>query len=207
MASHVEIALTAEFDPLFSLPDRMRAVADQIRARLRSAGLELPLETEVFDNELELRGGENSHLLIRLDSYRLEITGAPPDVQVHLLAALILDEAQVYRLVSVDAGFAVTLPVPPGRRIDLVHRAFLPVESGEPMLDRRFSMTWEWGNPTTGFSFLASVVEDREIFLSFKAREGYMTVPELRGGAWMNEQAERFDGAVSRFLAQLGWRM
>jgi hypothetical protein len=66
-------------------------------------------------------------------------------------------------------------------------------------------MTWDWATPTTGYSFYAQDTEDQELYLSFKAREGYMTLPELEAGAWMAAQAVRFDTMVARFLTQLGW--
>ncbi len=207
LAPEMELSLTIDFDELFALRDRIRSIADRVRAQLYSAGLNDRLQTEVFDEELELRGPEGSRLLIRLDSFRLEITGAPPDMQVHLLAAIILEEAEVFRLAGVDAGFSVTLPVRRNRPLNFVGQAFSPIEEVEkdPMLDRRFSMTWDWGNATTGYSFYASDTEDRELFLSFKAREGYMTVPELKSGHWIATQAQRFDGLVARFLDQIGW--
>lgn len=204
----MELSLTVDFDELFALQDRIRPLADRVRAQLYAAGLGDRFQAEVFDEELELRGPEGSRLLIRLDSYHLEITGASPALQIHLLAALILDEAEVFRLSGVDAGFSLVLPVRRNQPLTLVQQAFSPVEEveGDPMLDRRFSMTWEWGNAITGHSFVASDTEDRELYLSFKAREGYMTVPELKGGRWMAAQAARFDGLVARFLAQMGWQ-
>jgi hypothetical protein len=202
----IEQSLFIEFDELFSLRERLRTVTDNVRARLYGAGLVEPLETDVFERELEMRGVEPSRLLIRLSSYQLEIAGAPAGVPVHVIAAMILEEAGAFRLVSVEAGFALTLVPRPGYRLDLVRHAFTPVDpvGSEPMLDRRFSLTWDWGNPTTGFSFYVSDTEDRELFLSFKARVGYMTLPELQSGRWLAEQAQRFDGLVSRVVGHLG---
>jgi hypothetical protein len=207
MHPDIEQTLTVEYDELFALSDHLRQVADNVRARLLTAGLQDPLEADLFDRELELRGTGGSHLAIRLDGFRLEITGAPPELQIHLVAAILLDEAGVFRLASVEAGRALTIKVRRGQPLHLVHQAFPPVaaEGDEPMLDRRFSMTWDWGTATTGYSFHASDTEDRELFLSFKAREGYMTLAELQSGHWIASQASRYDALVARFLTQLGW--
>lgn len=208
MRPDVEQSLVIEFDELFALKDRLRAVADQLRERLYNAGMPIRLETDVFDHELEMRGEGDSNLVIRMDSYHLEISGAPPGLQVHAVAAIMLDEAGAYRLSSVECGFSFTLKVRRGHRLDLIARAFSPVgpEDGETMLDRRFSMSWDWGNATTGYSFHVSDTEDRELFVSFKAREGYMTYPELAAGAWIAQQEQRFDQTAGRFLSQLGWQ-
>jgi len=209
MDPNLEQSLVVEFDELFALGDRLREVADHVRARLLAAGLSEPLETELFDRELELRGTQHERLLIRLDSFRLEITGAPSTLQTNVVAAILLDEAGVFRLGSVELGLSLALKVRRGQHLNLVARAFSPVAgvAGEPMLDRRISMTWDWGNATTGYSFYVQDTEDRELFLSFKAREGYMSLPELQAGAWVGEQALRFDGLVGQFLAQLGWQL
>ncbi len=208
MRPQMEQSLFIEFDELFALRDRLRAVADQVRARLYAAGLQESLQTEVFDHELELRGTGQSRLLIRLDSFRLDISGAPAGMPVPLVAAIILEEAGAFRLTMVECGFHLTTRVGRGRRLNLIQEAFRPMvpeDAGEPMLDRRLHMTWEWGNATTGFSFMVSDTEDRELFLSFKARVGYMDLPELQGGRWVMEQAQRFERLVDRFFAQLGW--
>jgi hypothetical protein len=204
----MEQSLYIEYEELFALRERLRSVADQIRAQLVAAGLPDRLEPAIYDQELELRGPEGSNLVIRLDSYRLEITGVRPDVAIHRMATLILLEAEVFRLTSVEAGFSTWFKVDRNRPLGLVAQAFRPVgvPGDEPMLDRRFSMTWEWGTATTGFSFLAADTEDKELFLSFKAREGYMTVPELDRGEWIAEQIQRFEALTDQFLAQLGWK-
>ncbi|HLN62391.1 MAG TPA: hypothetical protein VK464_12640 [Symbiobacteriaceae bacterium] len=207
MHPEIEQSLVVEYEELFALADRLHQVADGARARLLAAGLQEPLQTEVFDGELELRGTQHERLTVRLDGYHLEIAGAPPDLPTHAVAAILLDEAGIFRLTSVEMGLTMSLRAGRGRPLQLVNQAFSPVagEGGEPMLDRRFSMTWDWGTATTGFSFHAADTEDRELFLSFKAREGYMTLPELSAGGWMQQQAERFDGLVERFMRQLGW--
>lgn len=204
----MEQSLYIEFEELFSLRERLRSVADQVRAQLLAAGLKEQLEPEIFDQELELRGGEGSNLMIRLDGFRLEVAGVRPDMAIHLLAAVILSEAEVFRLTSVEVGFSAWYKVEKGRALNLVAQAFSPVVSPEeePMLDRRFAMTWDWGTATTGFSFQASDTEDKELALSFKAREGYMTLPEFETGDWVSDQATRFGELVNRFLAQLGWQ-
>lgn len=205
----MEQSLYIEFEELFALRERLRSVADSVRAQLVSAGLKEQLEPELFEQELELRGGEGSNLMIRLDSYRLEVTGVRPQVAIHRLAAILLGEAEVFRLTSVEVGLSAWFKPERGQPLHLVAQAFAPiggVEEGEPMLDRRFAMNWDWGTATTGFSFQASDTEDRELFLSFKAREGYMTLPELENGAWITEQALRFEQVVDRFLTQLGWK-
>jgi len=204
----MEQSIYIEFEELFALRERLRSVADQVRAQLIAAGLKERLEPELFDQELEFRGMDGSNLVIRLDAYRLEVTGCRPGIAIHQLAALILLEAEVFRLTSVEIGFTTALQAGSGRRLRLVAEAFSPVgEPGEePMLDRRFSMTWDWGTATTGFSFHAADTEDKELFLSFKAREGYMTLPELQAGSWVGEQARRYEQLVSRFLTQLGWQ-
>lgn len=208
MQPQLEQSLVVEFEELFALKDRIRPVADQVRSRLLAAGLAETLEAEVFEQELELRGTDHPNLLIRLDSYHLEITGAQPELQTHQVAALILEEAGAFRLPMVEAGFSLTLKARPGHPLNLVQQAFSPLQEqgDEEMLDRRFSMTWDWGTATTGFSFFAGNAEDREIHLSFKVREGYMNLDELKEGAWMAGQTARFDALVSRFLAQLGWQ-
>lgn len=203
----MEQSLYIEFEELFALRERLRAVADQVRAQLVAAGLEEHLEPEIFEQELELRGTDGSNLMIRLDGFRLEVTGVPPHVAIHKLAAIMLMEAEVFRLTSVEVGFSTWYKPSAGRALGMVAQAFSPVAGldPEPMLDRRFSMTWDWGTPTTGFSFMATDTEDKELFLSFKAREGYMTLPELEAGGWIGEQALRFDQLVQRILTQIGW--
>lgn len=204
----MEQSLIVEFDELFALRDRLRQVADTVRARFLAAGFMDPMETEVFDQELELRGTGDSRLLIRLDGFHLEIAGAPPELHLHRMAAILLEEAGAFRLNLVDAGFTLTAKVRRGNALDLVHKAFTPVDvtgGQEPMLDRRFSMTWDWGNATTGYSFLVTDTEDKELLLSFKVREGYMTLPDLAAGHWMAREAARFDQLVGRFFQQLGW--
>jgi hypothetical protein len=207
MQPDLEQSLVVEYDELFALSDRLRQVADGARARLLAAGLQEPLEAEVFDRELELRGTGQSRLMIRLDSYHLEITGAPPQLQTHLVASILLDEAGVFRLGTVEMGLSLPVKARRDRPLHLVHQAFTSGDllGTDPMLDRRFSMTWDWATPTTGYSFYAQDTEDQELYLSFKAREGYMTLPELEAGAWMAAQAVRFDTMVARFLTQLGW--
>jgi hypothetical protein len=208
MRPEIELSLVIEFEELFALRDRFRAVADQVRARLLAAGFPERLEAELFDNELELRGTPPSALVIRLDSYRLEITGAPPGLQLHTLAGILLDEAGVFRLTTAEAGFTLSAKAGRGRPLELVARAFAPITPGEePMLDRHFSLTWDWGAATTGYSLQASDTEDRDLFISFKAREGYMTVPELQTGLWIADQAARFDAVAGRLLEQLGWNL
>lgn len=206
--SELELSLHVEYHELFSFQDRVRNIADRIRSQLDLAGIGQHLETEVFDEELEMRGPEGSRLLIRMDSFRLEITGAPLEVQIHLLGALVLEQAEVFRLASVEVGFGTVLPAG-NNRLTLVQSAFQPMspEVEGPQLDRRFAMTWEWSDPTSWYSFFANDTEDRELFLSFKARQGYMTVPELKGGRWIDEQGRRFDTLVTRFLGQLGWKL
>lgn len=204
----IEQSLTVEFDQLFALQERLGQVADRVRAELWAAGLHHRFDVEIFDQELEMRSAEGGNLAIRLDSYRLEVTGAGPSLAVHRLAALILQEAEAYRLGSVEIGFATALSPGRGRPLQMVDLAFSPVgaQGAEPMLDRRISLTWDWGSATTGFSFHAADTEDRELYLSFKAREGYMTLPELEAGAWVAQQAERFEQISNRFLLQLGWQ-
>lgn len=209
MHPEIEQSLLVEFEELFALEDRLRQVADSARARLLAAGLTEVLETEVFDREVEFRGTVHDRLLMRLDSYHLEIAGAPPELHTHLAAAILLDEAAAFRLTSVEMGLRLALRVGAGRRLDLVARAFpqANLDGDDPMLDRRFSMTWDWGNATTGYSFHVSDTEDRELLISYKAREGYMELPRLQAGGWMAAQAQRFDGLVSLLIRQLGWNM
>lgn len=205
----MEQSLTVEFDELFALTDRLRQVADNVRARLLAAGLQERLETDVFSDELELRGTDHDQLVVRLDSFRLDIAGAPPELPLHLVAAILLDEAGAFRLNMVEAGYLLTLPARRDRPLKLIQAAFTPVESDsqEPMLDRRFALTWDWGNATTSYSFHVADTEDRELMLSFKAREGYMTLDDLQTGTWVAEQGRRFDGLVGRALRQLGWQV
>jgi len=202
-----EQSLYVEFEELFSLRERLRSVADQVRSQLVAAGLRERLEADIYDNELELRGTEGSNLLIRLDNFRLEVTGARPEIALHHLAALILSTAEVFRLNLVEVGFTAWFDAAPGRPLNLVAQAFSPAW-GAPdaeLLDRRFAMTWDWSTATTGYSFHASVAEDRELMLSFKAREGYMTLPELQDGRWIRDQRHRFEQGVDLFLQLLGW--
>lgn len=207
MLSEQEQSLYIEFEELFSLRERLRGLADQLRAQLVAAGLRERLEADIYDSELELRGVEGSNLLIRLDSCRLEIAGVRPDVALHNLAALVLAQAEVFRLSSVEVGFTAWLKAGPGRPLNLVAQAFSPVWGlpDDEQLDRRFAMTWDWASPTTGYSFHASVAEDQELMLSFKAREGYMTLLELQNGRWVQEQRRRFHQGGDLFLTLLGW--
>lgn len=209
MHPEIEQSLYVEFEELFALGDRIRQVADSARARLLAAGLSETLETDVLDSEVEFRGTTHERLLLRLDSFHLEIAGAPPELQTHLAAAILLDEANAFRLTTVEMGLTMAVPLGAGRRLHLVAQAFPQVNLGgdDPMLDRRFSMTWDWGNATTGFSFLVSNTEDRELFVSFKAREGYMDVPELQAGRWMDAQSQRFEGLTRQLFQQLGWNI
>jgi hypothetical protein len=207
LLSDVEISLIVEFEELFGLRDRLRPLADEVRHRLYQAGLRESLESEIFESELELRTAGKRPLTIRLDSFHLEIAGARKEFSLPNLAALLLEEAHVFRLTSVEAGYSLAIPAK-GKPLDLVARAFAvpPAPSEEPMLDRRFSMTWDWGSATTGYSFLVQSTEDPELFLSMKVREGYMTVPELQGGAWLTAQSDRFQATAERFLQQIGWQ-
>jgi len=207
LLSDQEQSLYVEFDELFALRERLRTLADQVRSQLVAAGLRERLEAEVYDHELELRGVENSNLLIRLDSFRLEIVGARPELLLHNLAALILAQAKAFRLNTVEVGFTAWLKAGEGRPLNLVAQAFssgLGAAEAE-FLDRRFAMTWDWASPTTGYSFHASSAEDQELMLSFKAREGYMTLPELQTGLWIQEQRQRFEQGARLFLSLLGW--
>lgn len=204
LRSESEQSLYVEFEELFALRERLRSVADQVRAQLLLAGLRERLVADVFDQELELRSEEGSNLLIRLDSLRLEITGARPELLLHHLAGMILAEAEAFRLTSVEVGFVSWYKASARTPLNLVAQAFSPAAG--PMLDRRFAMTWDWSGATTGYSFQASVAEDRELMLSFKAREGYMTLPELQTGMWMDEQRTRFEQGAALFLNQLGWQ-
>jgi len=206
MQPEMEQSLVVEFEELFTLRDRIRDVADGARARLLAEGLIDRLEPELYDDELELRSQGPGRLYIRLDRYHLEIAGAPLNLQTHILAAILLEMAGVFRPTSVEAGFSMVVEGGPGRPLQMVAQAFAAEDGGgEPMLDRRFTLTWEWCSATTGYSLQVSSLEDRELFIGFKARESYMTVPELREGNWMAEQIRRFDAVVSRLYRQMGW--
>lgn len=206
MRPEMEQSLIVEFEELFALRDRMGEVADRLRARLAAEGVAERLTPDLYGQELELRAEPPGGLFIRLDPYHLEIGGASPNLQIHLLGALILEMAGAFRLTMVEAGFSLVAQGGPGRLIRMVYPAFYPGETGaEPMLDRRFTMTWEWSSATTGYFLQVSSVEDRELFIGFRAREGYLTLPELRQGRWMAEQIRRFDAAVSRLYRELGW--
>lgn len=207
MLSDLEQSLYVEFDELFALRERLRPLADQVRSLLVAAGLRERLEAQVYDYELELRGGEKSNLLIRLDSFRLEIVGARPELLLHNLAGIILAQAEVFRLNTVEVGFTAWMKPGEGRPLNLVAQAFTPAwgATQEELLDRRFAMTWDWASPTTGYSFHASSAEDQELMLSFKAREGYMTLPELQTGLWIQQQRQRFEMGARLFLSLLGW--
>jgi len=204
-----EQSLYVEFDELFSLRERLRPLADQVRSQLAAAGLRERLEAEIYDFELELRGTDKSNLLIRLDSFRLEILGARPDLLLHNLAAIILTEAGAFRLNTVEVGFTAWLKAGQGRPLNLVAQAFTPAwgAAEAEFLDRRFAMTWDWATPTTGYTFHASSAEDEELMLNFKAREGYMTLTELQTGLWIQEQRQRFEQAARLFLNLLGWTL
>lgn len=203
----MEQSIYIEFEELFALRERLPALADQVRAHLLAAGLRERLDPEIFDQGLELRGAEGSNLLIRLDSFHLEVVGARPDVAIHRLAALLLTEAEVFRLTSVEIGFSAWFKADRSHPLSLIAQAFPPVvgPGAEPLLDRRLSMTWDWSSATAGYSFQVSDTEDRELHLSFKGREGYMTLPELDGGEWVGEQALYFEQLVNRFMGHLGW--
>jgi len=204
-----EQSLYVEFDELFALRERLRSLADQIRCQLAVAGLRERLEAEIYDYELELRGTDNSNLLIRLDSFRLEILGARPDLLLHNIAAIILNQAGAFRLNTVEVGFTAWLKAGEGRPLNMVAQAFTPGwgAAEAEFLDRRFSMTWDWATPTTGYTFHASSAEDEELMLNFKAREGYMTLAELQTGFWIQEQRQRFEQAAQLFLSLLGWTL
>jgi len=201
-----EQSLYVEFDELFSLRERLRSVADQVRSQLLNAGLRERLDAEVFDEELELRSAEGSGLLVRLDSFRLEIQGARPEIAIHSMAALILMEAEVFRLNSVELGLTAWYEVL-DRPLGLVALAFSPgwAEGEEMALHRRFAMSWEWASPTGSYSFTVSDLEDQELMLSLKARESYMTVPELRAGHWVAAQKAYFQRLCEQCLRRLGW--
>jgi hypothetical protein len=206
MRPEIDQSLVIDFEELFALKDRIGQVADQARVRLLAAGITESFETEVMEEELELRGTTHPGLVINLDSYHLEIAGAPPELPIHKLAAILLDEAGAFRLTAVEMSLGLTIKLGRDRSLALVHQAFSPTLLGEePMLDRRLNVTWDWGNAITGYSFLVADVEDRELYLGLKAREGYMTAPELEKGDWMTAQAKRFDALVERFFRQLGW--
>lgn len=206
MRPDMEQSLIVEFEELFSLRDRIGDVADGLRARLVAEGLPDRLEPDLYDQELELRAEPPGRFYIRLDPYHLEIGGAPPNLQTHLLGAMALEMAGAFRLTLVEAGFSVVAQGGPRRPIHMVYPAFASAEpGGEQMLDRRFTMTWEWTAGTTGYSLEVSSAEDRELFIGFRAREGYMSLPELKEGSWMAEQILRFEQAVNRIYRELGW--
>jgi hypothetical protein len=203
----LELGMLVDYDELFALRERIRSYADQIRARLYMAGLRDELETEVFDQEVELRGTGKNPLLIRLDPFRLEITGCRPSLPIHKLAALLLEEAGVFRIASVEASFQAYLRPGPGRPLNLIDLAFGALnESGETRLDRRFSLTWEWGNATTGYSLTASSTEDQELFVGYKVRDSYMTLLQLQGDEWFAQQMTGFEENLANLLARIGWR-
>lgn len=206
MRPDMEQSLIVEFEELFALRDRMGDVADGLRARLLAEGLSDRLEPDLYDHELELRAEPPGRFYIRLDPYHMEIGGAPPNLQTHLLGAMVLEMAGAFRLTLVEAGFSLVAKGGPLRPIRMVSPAFFSADSGgEPLLDRRFTMTWEWSSATTGYSLQVSSMEDRELFIDFRAREGYLTLPELKQGTWMAEQMRRFDQALGRLYRGLGW--
>jgi hypothetical protein len=177
-----------------------------VRLRLFQAGLQEELQIELFDQEMELHGEGENPLIIRLDPFRLEITGCPPDIQIHRLAALLLDEAGVFRMNSAELSFHAYFTAGPGRSLNLIEPAFGALAGGGPRLDRRFSLTWEWGTSTTGYSLIATDTEDRELYAGFKVQDSYLTLPELEGSEWFKAQEQAYETAVTGLLSHLGWR-
>lgn len=201
----LELGMLVEFEELFALRERLRPLADQVRARLFQAGLREELQVEVFEEELELRGPGESPLLIRLDPLRLEITGCPPTLQIVPMAALLLDEAGVFRISSAELSFHTYFDVGPGRPLGMIEPAFAALPVPGPKLDRRFSLTWEWGTSTTGYSLIATSTEDRELYAGFKVQDTYLTLPDLHGAAWFARQQRLYEKTLEGLLARLGW--
>jgi hypothetical protein len=202
----LELGMLIDFDELFALRERLRSVADQVRARLHLAGLQEELEIELFDQEIELRGTGENPLLIRLDPTRLEITGCSPAIQIHRLAAMLLSEAGVFRIASAELAFHATFDAGAGRPLGLIEPAFGALAGPGPRLDRRFSLTWEWGTSTTGYSLTATSTEDRELYAGFKVRDSYLTLPDLEGEDWFATRQQVYETTVAGLLSQLGWR-
>lgn len=205
MQPDLELGMLVEYDELFALRERLRPLADQVRARLYQAGLREELQVEVFEEELELRGPGESPLLIRLDPLRLEITGCPPTLQIAPLAALLLDEAGVFRISSAELSFHTYYDVGPGRPLNLIEPAFGALTAPGARLDRRFSLTWEWGTSTTGYSLIATSTEDRELYAGFKVQDTYLTLPDLQGADWFARQQRLYATTLEGLLAHLGW--
>lgn len=208
MRNDLEISLLIDFEELFGFRDRLRPLADDLRRRLYQAGLRDHLESDLFDTELEMRTNGPRPLMIRLDSFHLAIAGGRPDVALHRLAALILDAAEAFRLTSVEVSQCAIVRPTPGQRLDFVARAFAgPFGEGDGLLlDRRFTMSWDWATETTGFTFLVQSLEDRELLLNLKAREGYLTLNELQDDQWLAAHTEQFLVMAQQFLRQSGWR-
>lgn len=201
----LELGMLVEYDELFALRERLRPLADQVRARLYQAGLREELQVELFEQELELRGPGENPLSIRLDPFRLEIVGCPPNLQICPLAALLLDEAGVFRITSAELSFHTYFTAGPGRPLGLIEPAFAALPLPGPRLDRRFSLTWEWGTSTTGYSLIATSTEDRELYAGFKVQDSYLTLPDLQGTAWFARQQRVYETTVEGLLARLGW--
>lgn len=197
--------MLVEFDELFALRERLRTLADKVRARLYQAGLQEELQVELFEQELELRGPGESPLVIRLDPYRLEITGCPPALQIGPLAWLLLDEAGVFRIASAELSFHIYFDVGPRRPLSLIEPAFAALPFPGARLDRRFSLTWEWGTSTTGYSLIATSSEDRELYAGFKVQDSYLTLPDLQETAWFARQQRVYETILDELLARLGW--
>ncbi|HLO03923.1 MAG TPA: hypothetical protein VK191_12515 [Symbiobacteriaceae bacterium] len=201
----LELGMLVEFDELFALRERLRPLADVVRARLYQAGLQEELQVELFEQELELRGPGENPLLIRLDPFRLEITGCPASLKIGPLAALLLDEAGVFRIASAELSFHTYLTAGAGRPLALIEPAFDALPVAGPLLDRRFSLTWEWGTSTTGYSLIATSTEDRELYAGFKVQDAYLTLPDLQSSAWFAAQQRVYETTLEGLLARLGW--
>jgi hypothetical protein len=200
----LELGMVIDFDELFALRERLRTVADHVRQSLYQAGLP-ELTIEPFEQELELRGPEGSPLLIRLDPFRLEITGCPPSLRIGPLAALLLDQAGVFRIASAELSFHSYWRPGKGRPLALIGPAFAALPVRGALLDRRFSLTWEWGTSTTGYSLIATSTEDQELYVGFKIQETYLTLPDLQDPAWFARQQQIHETTVEGLLARFGW--
>lgn len=205
LAPDLELGLVVEFDELFALRERLRSVADQVRARLYQAGLTEELQVELFEQELELRGPGESQLLIRLDPFRLEITGCPSRLRIGPLALLLLEEAGAFRIASAELSFHAYLSAGKGRPLNLITPAFGALPLPGPHLDRRFSLTWEWGTSTTGYSLTATSTEDRELYIGFKLQDSYLTLNDLADPDWYAQRHRIYETSMHGLLVQLGW--
>jgi hypothetical protein len=210
-----EVSLILEYDEQFSFRDRTRVLADMVRDRLIQAGLKESIEVEAFDHEVEWRINGKRPVSIRCDALRAEVIGSGHGCEGLVLgaAALVGATLDVARLISVEAGFqGIPQPVrTPTGRLTWVEQAFVPIMAWAQAVGddtpgaRRLGLTWDWSTSTTSHSLYIGNHDDREIFVSYKVRESYLNLEDLRDGGWYMLQQKRFATLLTQLGAQMGF--